>query len=149
MAKYAPEYSGKDSILSSGYEGVSNWFKGDYYCREHDGSIADFSKLNDTLDDLKNYKEMFERRCTNLKSITAVGAFAFASVAIITPVSWLAAPKLAAWLGSMGLLGAASTGTAISTLHGAALISASLAAIGPGGMAGGNMSLESFGFCRD
>jgi len=96
MAKYEPEYSGKDSVLSSAYKGVANWFKGDCYCGEHDGSLADFSKLNDTLDDLKNYKEMFERRCTNLNSITTVGAFVLASAAIMTPVSWLAAPKLAA-----------------------------------------------------
>ena len=49
----------------------------------------------------------------------------------------MAAPALASALGSLGLLGAAGTGTAISTLSGAALTSASLAAIGPAGMAGG------------
>jgi len=42
----------------------------------------------------------------------------------------VAAPAIAAAIGTTGLLGAASTGTAIVTLHGCALTSASLAAIG-------------------
>ena len=41
-------------------------------------------------------------------------------------------PAIAAAIGSAGLLGAASTGTAISTLSGAALTNASLATFGGG-----------------
>jgi hypothetical protein len=53
-----------------------------------------------------------------------------------------AAPTIAAAAGGSGLLGAASTGTAISTLSGAALSSASLASIGGGALAvgGGGMA---------
>lgn len=47
------------------------------------------------------------------------------------------APLIAATAGSAGLLGAASTGTAISSLSGAALTNASLAAIGGGALAAG------------
>lgn len=47
------------------------------------------------------------------------------------------APALAARLGAMGLLGAASTGTSIQTLSGAALTKASLAYLGGGAVAAG------------
>ena len=48
----------------------------------------------------------------------------------------LAAPAFAAAMGGAGLLGAAGTGTLISTLHGCALTSASLASF-TGSVAGG------------
>lgn len=44
----------------------------------------------------------------------------------------VAAPAIATTAGAAGLLGAASTGTVISTLSGAALTNASLAALGGG-----------------
>ena len=46
---------------------------------------------------------------------------------IFGPAAYLAAPSIATALGGLGLLGTASTGTAISSLSGAALTSASLA----------------------
>ena len=49
----------------------------------------------------------------------------------------VAAPIIASTLGGAGLLGAASTGTAISSLSGAALTNASLAALGGGAVAAG------------
>ena len=52
-------------------------------------------------------------------------------------LSALAAPSIVTAAGSIGLLGSASTGTAISTLSGAALQSASLAAVGGGALAAG------------
>ena len=52
-------------------------------------------------------------------------------------LAWVAAPEVAAAVGGVGLLGAASTGTAISTLSGAALTNASLAAVGGGAVAAG------------
>lgn len=52
-------------------------------------------------------------------------------------VAFVAAPAIAAAAGGAGLLGAASTGTAISTLSGAALTNASLAAVGGGALAAG------------
>ena len=52
-------------------------------------------------------------------------------------LSLVAAPTIAATAGGAGLLGAASTGTAISSLSGAAATSASLAAFGGGAVAAG------------
>jgi hypothetical protein len=64
---------------------------------------------------------------------------------LLAPAAFLYAPSLAAWVGKMGLLGAAGTGTAISTLHGVALINASLAAIGPAGISGGLVCMTAAG----
>ncbi|CAD0260296.1 conserved membrane hypothetical protein [Pseudomonas veronii] len=52
-------------------------------------------------------------------------------------IAFVAAPAIATAVGGAGLLGAASTGTAISTLSGAALTNASLAALGGGAVAAG------------
>ena len=56
--------------------------------------------------------------------------------AVTLATGGLAAPALAAAMGGAGLLGAAGTGTLISTLHGCALTSASLASF-TGSVAGG------------
>jgi hypothetical protein len=47
-----------------------------------------------------------------------------------TTVAVIAAPVILPMLGAAGVLGAAGTGTAIVTLHGAALTSASIASVG-------------------
>jgi hypothetical protein len=62
--------------------------------------------------------------------VVAAGALGFA-----------AAPAVAAFAGSMGLLGAAGTGTAIHTLSGAALTSASLSAVGSGTVVSGKVMI--------
>lgn len=69
---------------------------------------------------------------------------AVAAVVAIVGTGGLAlayAPVIAATLGGTGLLGAASTGTAISTLSGAALTNASLAALGGGSLAAGGAGI--------
>ena len=63
---------------------------------------------------------------------------AIATSTIVTGgVAFAAAPAIAAAAGGAGMLGAASTGTAISTLSGAALSNASLAALGGGALTAG------------
>ena len=58
----------------------------------------------------------------------------------------MAAPAIATAMGGAGLLGAASTGTAISTLHGCALASASLASASiTGTVAGGAATIAGAG----
>lgn len=66
------------------------------------------------------------------KAVLAVGA-----TVATGGLAAAAAPTIAAAAGGAGLLGAASTGTAISTLSGAALTNASLAAVGGGALAAG------------
>lgn len=106
-------------------------------CAEHDGTIASFKSLSKRLDDLSDFKSLFENKKVNIAAGGKILGGMVAGVAVFGPLSYVAAPAIASSLGSLGLLGAASTGTAISTLSGAALTSASLAALGPGGMAGG------------
>ena len=77
---------------------------------------------------------------TNEKIILGIGLDILAG----TGVGWLFAAPIAAAVGATGLLGAtAATGTAISTLSGAALANASLAACGGGAVtaAGGGMAM--------
>lgn len=109
----------------------------DELCSEHDGSISAFKNLNLKIDDLSDFKQLFERDTFNLMRVGKIAAGTIAGVAVVTPFAFAAAPALASSLGAAGLLGAAGTGTAISTLSGAALTSASMAAIGGGTMLGG------------
>ncbi len=132
MATYKPVKSVNDGFFSSIKE---NWAS--ELCAEHDGTIADFEKLNTILNDLVEYEIIFERTKWNLAKGGKIAGGMVAGVAVFGPLAYLAAPAFASALGAAGLLVTASTGTAISTLSGAALTSASLAALGPGGVAGG------------
>jgi hypothetical protein len=114
-------------------------------CAEHDGTIASFRMLNAKLASIDEFKTIFDREQKNLSTIGAVAAGSLGAIALITPAALVAAPSMASALGSLGLLGAASTGTAISTLSGAALTSASLAAVGGGTMAAGVATLTAAG----
>lgn len=109
----------------------------DELCSEHDGSVASFKNLNLKIDDLSDFKRLFERDALNLMRAGKIAAGTIAGVAVVTPCAFAAAPALASSLGAAGVLGAAGTGTLISTLSGAALTSASMAAIGGGTMLGG------------
>ena len=66
------------------------------------------------------------------KILIGVGA-----AAACAATGFVAAPAIAALLGGAGVLGAASTGTAIAGLSGVALTNASLAAVGGGALAAG------------
>ena len=121
-------------------EGFFESYKNDWaneLCDEHNGTIASFDKLSAKINNLEDYNELFKKKKINLYKAGMITGTMIAGTAVISPISFLAAPALASALGSLGILGAAGTGTAISTLSGAALTSASLAAIGPAGMAGG------------
>ncbi|MCR9594277.1 TMCO4 family protein [Vibrio alginolyticus] len=114
-------------------------------CAEHDGAIANFYSLNEQLNCLTEFECLFRNKKINFAAGGKILGGMVAGVAVFGPLSYVAAPAIASSLGSLGLLGAASTGTAISTLSGAALTSASLAALGPGGMAGGVAFVSAIG----
>jgi hypothetical protein len=127
-----------------------NWFSkkkalsGDVFCAEHGGIIASFPKLSQRISDISEFPDLAKRECHNYSKTTAVIVGALGAAAVVTPLAFSAAPAAAAALGNLGLLGAASTGTAISTLSGAALTSASLAALG-GTVAGGTIVVTAAG----
>ena len=133
MATYKPNEEEADGFYGKLKEGWAS-----ECCAEHDGTIPNFERLDMKLDDIEDYEEVFRRTKWNLARAGKIGGAVVGSAVVFAPLSFFAAPAIASTLGSLGLLGAAGTGTAISTLHGAALTSASLAAIGGGyGMAGG------------
>lgn len=105
------------------------------FCAEHDGTVASFEHLEDKLKDISDFRSLFAGRKRNLAKLATVTSAVVAGVVIVGLTAGAAAPEVAAVLGNIGLLGTASTGTAIASLSGAALTSASLAAIGGGGVA--------------
>lgn len=139
MAKHKPQEIKAEGIAKFAESWASE------FCAEHDGSVADFSKLSMKLGEITDYTKILERHCIDYSKVGKIGGCILLGGAVLGPFAWLAAPGVAAALGSLGILGAAGTGTAISTLSGAALVSASLAAIGPGGVAGGVACLVAAG----
>jgi hypothetical protein len=114
------------------------------YCAVHKGQIASFERLHERIPDISEYLHLAERDSFNYSKGTKVVTAALAAAAMITPAAVASAPALASALGSLGVLGAAGTGTAIGSLSGAALTSASLAALGST-VAGGTMVVTAAG----
>jgi len=115
-------------------------------CSEHDGTIASFESLSSKIDSLDQYLSLFKRDKVNVfkaGKITA-GVLTGAGVVALTVTTGGGGAAVAAALGKMGVLGAAGTGTAIASLSGAALTSASLAAIG-GSVAAGTAVVAAAG----
>lgn len=110
-------------------------------CAEHDGSIASFDKLSLQLNDLEEYKIIFEREKTNVQKTAAIAGGIAGGAVVFGLTAGIAAPGFASALGAAGVLGNASTGTAISTLSGAALTKASMAALGGGAKLAGGLSM--------
>lgn len=116
----------------------------DAYCAVHNGQIASFERLRERIPDISEYLHLAKRDSFNYAKGTKVVTAALAAAAMITPAAVASAPALASALGSLGVLGAAGTGTAIGSLSGAALTSASLAALGST-VAGGTMVVTAAG----
>lgn len=117
----------------------------DECCAEHDGEIASFENLGMKLADIEDFEQLFDRDAVNMVKAGKYAAAIVGGATVFGPAALLAAPSLAASLGATGLLGAAGTGTAISTLSGAALTNASLAAVGGGTMAAGAIVVTAAG----
>jgi pimeloyl-ACP methyl ester carboxylesterase len=98
------------------------------------------------LEDPSEFARIFQRKSVNVVKAGKYAGYTAAAVAAAGGiiVTGGAAGPIAATLGELGLLGAASTGTAISSLSGAALTSASLAAIG-GSVATGSIVITAAG----
>lgn len=116
------------------------------FCAEHDGSIADFTKLNSKIKRLDEYFDLFQPKSVNLTKVGAIAAGTITSAGIVglTLTTGGGGAALAAAAGKLGVLGTATTGTAISSLSGAALTSASLAAVG-GSVAAGTAIITAAG----
>jgi len=124
--------------------GFKKWWRKNWnnvLCGEHDGTVPDFEKLNSKFDDIENYEYLFEKKKYNLKKVFTI----ISGVVVIAPLAFVGAGSLASALGAKGWLGVAGTGTAIQSLSGVALESASLAVIGGGSMANGAIIITATG----
>ena len=146
MAKGQPSKKTLDSMKLGGFTKFTQSWDNEL-CAEHDGTVASFAKLDLKIDNITDYKKLFEREKYNLSKAgkyAGMGVAGVVSVAGVAVTAGAGAAPIAATLGNLGLLGAAGTGTAISTLSGAALTSASLAAIG-GSVAAGTAIISASG----
>ena len=124
MATYKPAESENNGFFSSIKE---NWAS--ELCAEHDGTIANFEKLNVKLSDLSEFEVLFERAKWNLVKTGKIAGCMIAGAAVFCPLTYLA-PGIASALGTV------IRNTAIN---------ASLAVLGPGGMDGGIVFISAIG----
>lgn len=132
-------------------------FWDDELCAEHSGLIASFKNLNIKLDDIADFKKVFERDSVNIQKIAIYTAAALAGAVIISPVAYALAPTIGGALGALlGYSGAVATNVGLATIGlgslasggfgmvgGAAIISATGAMLG--GTLGGIVSYNYFG----
>jgi len=146
LAKGTPS---QETLKKMKLDGFGEFFQSwdNELCAEHDGTIASFSKLNMKIKDITNFRKIFVRDKYNLAKAgkyAGLGISGVVSVAGVAATAGVGAAPFAAAMGKLGVLGATSTGTAISSLSGAALTSASLAAVG-GSMAAGTAIISASG----
>jgi hypothetical protein len=139
MAK-ASSLDVKNSDMADGSRSgkVSTFFTDNWtneFCSEHDGSTPDFSKAHDKISDLSECSDLMKPRVTNYYGLAKKTAAITGGAAAIGTGAIFVAPGIAAALGTTGILGAASTGTAISSLSGAVLTGSAMAKLGAGGLA--------------
>jgi hypothetical protein len=99
-------------------------------------------KVSDAADaTLETANEAIYYAQENPKTAAAIALGTLATGGVVASMAGTAAiaaaPKIASFVGATGVLGSASSGTAISSLSGAALAKASLASIGGGAVAAG------------
>jgi hypothetical protein len=146
LARGKPNNSVLKQMKVSGVEKFAQSWDNEL-CAEHDGTIASFSKLSMKINDISDYEKLFVRDKYNLSKAgkyAGLGVAGVVSVAGVAVTAGSGAAPIAAAMGKLGILGSASTGAAISSLSGAALTSASLAAVG-GSVAAGTAIISASG----
>lgn len=112
----------------------------DRLCAEHSGVIASFEKLNIKLEDITDYKKIFERNSWNIQKIVMTGLFTIGGAVIIGPIAFAVAPAIGGALGAaLGYSGAVATNVGLATIGGGAL------SAGGFGMAGGTAIITATG----
>lgn len=113
----------------------------DELCAVHDGVIPNFKMLNHKLNQLEDYKTLFNRESVNINKVGTIAAATIGGIAVLTPLAFVAAPAIGGAIGTglMGLSGAAATNAGLAAIGGGAL------ATGGMGMAGGAAILGATG----
>jgi pimeloyl-ACP methyl ester carboxylesterase len=110
------------------------------FCAEHDHEIPSFEKLEARVALLEGYVPWLEFERFNARRFSTIAAATVAGVAIIGPLTFVAAPAIGGALGAYaGLSGAAATS------HGLALLGGGSLAAGGFGMAGGTAVVTAAG----
>ena len=110
------------------------------YCAEHAHLIPSFEKLSAAVGSLEEYRPWLEFERFNAKRLSTIAATVVAGVAVVGPMTFVAAPAIGGAIGTYaGLSGAAATS------HGLALLGGGSLAAGGLGMAGGTVVLTAAG----
>lgn len=104
----------------------------DELCAVHDGTIANFDRLDKKIGALENWPELFKRDSLNVTKIAKTAAFSIGGAAVLAPVAFAAAPAVGSAIGSfMGFSGFVARAAGLAYLGGGPV------ALGGMGMAGG------------
>ncbi|MGY0561680.1 DUF726 domain-containing protein [Luteimonas sp. A277] len=103
------------------------------FCAEHDGTIANFDTLNDSLEDITDYPALFQRKDLNYVKAGKIAGVALAGAAVVGPAALMAGPTIGGAVGVkiLGYSGAVATKTGLAALGGGSIASGGL------GMTGG------------
>lgn len=116
-------------------------------CAEHNGSIANFEKLNHRIKDLEDYEDLFKNSKWNIARTGKITVGIVAGTAIFGPLTYIAAPGMASALGLSGILRTLGTNSIIRSLSSTAILTATGAAIGA--TQGGVISNNYFGAVKN
>ncbi len=142
MATYKPSTKNKLNFIKSFKDSLANEL-----CAEHNGTIANFEKLNHRLKDLKDYEDLFNNSKWNIARTGKITVGIVAGSAIFGPLTYIAAPGMASALGLSGVLRTVGTNSIIRSLSSTAILTATGAAIGA--TQGGVISNNYFGAVKN
>ena len=110
------------------------------FCAEHSHQIPSFEKLTASVGALEEYRPWLEFERFNAKKFSTIAAVSLASVAIVGPLAYVAAPAVGGAIGAYGGLSGAA-----ATSHGLAVLGGGSLAAGGMGMAGGTAVVTAVG----
>lgn len=111
------------------------------YCAEHRHDIASFTRANDTIPDIAEWRELVRYEKPDLAKRTTRLAFGTAALGVAASGAWLAAPAVGGFVGAqfLGYTGAVATNAGLAALGGGAVAAGGL------GMAGGTYVVAAAG----
>jgi len=142
MAIYKPSAKNKGNFISAFKERWANEL-----CAEHNGTVANFEKLNQKLEDLKEYEKLFKNSKWNIARTGKITMGIVAGSAVFGPLTYIAAPGMASALGLSGILRTVGASSIIRSLSSTAILTATGAAIGA--TQGGVISNNYFGAVKN
>ncbi len=116
-------------------------------CAEHNGTIANFEKLDHRIKDLKDYEILFKNSKWNIARTGKITVGIVAGSAIFGPLTYIAAPSMASALGLSGVLRTIGTNSIIRSLSSTVILTATGTAIGA--TQGGVISNNYFGAVKN